>query len=298
MARQQTGGRGRALVFLFVGLLAAGGMTYGLWVMIQGYQAELEELSKKEESVKIVVAARALSQGRTLGEEDLTLKEVPPAFVPPTTFTDPAELYGRVPKERVLPGEYVREERLANPESGVGLNAIIPRGMRALSLNITNGSAVSGFLNPGNYVDVLVTIQDEDGDDKNTVTMLQAVQLLAVDNRLGETAIGTADKQPSVTMAVTPEQAQLVTHSNSEGAVTLTLRNDIDVTQVETHGTTASAFIGLPERTVRNVRKADFSKQDAATTTELQIIRGGNSEVLEYDELGEIRRQRQQRRRR
>ena len=56
--------------------------------------------------------------------------------------------------------------------------------MRAVSLDISGGSAVSGFLNPGNYVDIIVTIGDQ-GSPLQTVTLLQVVTVLAVNDRLG-----------------------------------------------------------------------------------------------------------------
>jgi pilus assembly protein CpaB len=149
-----------------------------------------------------------------------------------------------VPRERILALEFIREERLADPEAGIGLNAIIPRGMRALSINISDGSAVSGFLNPGNYVDVLVTIEGDETREAETRTLLQAVTVLAVNSRLGNSAEALERARPSVTLAVTPDLAEKLAHAVAQGAVTLTLRNDIDVTHVETHGALVSNLLG------------------------------------------------------
>jgi pilus assembly protein CpaB len=158
----------------------------------------------------------------------------------------PEQAVGRVPRERILSQEFIREERLADPEAGVGLNAIIPRGMRAISINISDGSAVSGFLNPGNYVDVLVTIEGDDNREAETNTLLQAVTVLAVNNRLGNTTSESSGdrSRASVTVAVTPDLAEKLTHAVAQGTVTMTLRNDIDVTHVETHGAFASSLLG------------------------------------------------------
>lgn len=244
MARQ-TGGRIRAAVFLLVSLGAAVVASFVIYTVVQNYQKELVDAQLPEETVQVMVAAADLYQGKTIIVEDLAMTELPPDYVPDAVLRQPEQAVGRVPRERILAQEFIREERLADPESGVGLNAIIPRGMRAISINITGGSAVSGFLNPGNYVDILVTFAGGQGEETETITLLQAVTVLAVDARLGGSGTGAGDRAaPSITLAVTPEQAEKLTHSNSQGAITLTLRNDIDVTHVETHGAMSNDLLG------------------------------------------------------
>ncbi|MCO4744045.1 MAG: Flp pilus assembly protein CpaB [Proteobacteria bacterium] len=276
MARQNTGGRGRAIAFMGIALFMASGAAYGLYALVQDYETQLAEARQREQNVPVVIAARNLAQGGTLGEEDLTVFEVPPHFVPATTFSRPEDVYGRVPKERVLKHEYLREERLAQAEEGTGLNAIIPRGMRALPVNITNGSAVSGFVMPGNYVDVLVSVNNGVvTNEKQTLTLLQAVQVLAVDNMVGQgEALNTGKQAPSVTLALTPEDALKMTHSVREAAVTLTLRNDIDVTEVETNGASPKDLIGKDSMRKKVRRGSGTSSSTATTTTTLKIIRG------------------------
>ncbi len=285
MARRRTGGRTRAAIFLLASLGAAVVFTFFVFKLIERYQEQLAQAQQQEETRVVVVAARTLHQGQTLTVEDLQRIEVPPAFIPETTFQYPEDVIGRVPRERILLGEFLREERLADPESGVGLNAIIPRGMRAISINITDGSAVSGFLNPGNYVDILVTLAGTDGTER-TVTLIQACYVLAVDDRLGGDYGARRNEgavRPSVTLAVTPEQAQRLAHAHIKGDVTLTLRNDIDVTQVETHGASANKLIGVAGKTgipMRDVRPAARPGAAPAPSreTDLQIIRGGKIE--------------------
>jgi pilus assembly protein CpaB len=281
MARA-TGGRNRAALFLFVSLLAAVVATIFMWRLIRGYQDELAKIQIPEQTVQVVVAQKTLFQGETIREEHVALQDVPPDFIPETVFFNLDEVIGRVPRERVLIDEYIRDERLADPEAGVGLNAIIPRGMRAVSMNITDASAVSGFLNPGNYVDVLVTIKPRGSirsQKPKTITLLQAVYVLAVDNRMGGEDSQDGKVKPSVTLALTPEQAEMVTHAKIEGAVTLTLRNDVDVTKVETHGAQNGVLIGRAENPAMSVKELIQKVQPAASDkpkgSELHIIRGG-----------------------
>lgn len=274
--------RTTAFIFLGVALMASGLFALFLIRTFQGYESEIARAGEDVEAVQVVVARGELTQGVTLTEEDLEIVEVPAEFKPPGSFEYIEDVKNRVPKERILAGEFIRDERLASAESGVGLNAIIPQGQRALSINVSDGSAVSGFLNPGNYVDVLVTITDEDRRNK-TVTLLQAVRVLAVDSRLGSDQNNPDVRgtyKPSVTLAVTPEQAEKLAYSNIEGDVVLTLRNDIDVTGQEVNPVSGSDLLGrvqIPLETIAPTPKPVRPAPEPERPRDLLIIRGNNS---------------------
>jgi pilus assembly protein CpaB len=291
MAQRQAGVPARAVGFLLVSAVAALAAVAFVWRVIQSYEEQLAAVSKPEPKVSVVVAAHTLSQGETIEAEDVRLAEVPPAFVPETSMRELEQVVGRVPMERVLGGEYVRTERLAPTENGPGLNAIIPRGKRAASVNITDASAVSGFLNPGNFVDVLLTIQDtSDGSRmvQKTITLFQAVPVLAVNARLGSVEEERDVSQdgirhaPSVTVALTPDEVTRLAHATAQGSLTLTLRNDIDVTQQKTNPVRANTLIGRVENPavpVAPLPKAKPKAASAPSTGTLEIISGGNVRV-------------------
>lgn len=281
MARRNNS-RITAMVFLAVALLAAAVFVLFLIQTFRGYEDQLAEAGQGVEMQTIVVASHELTQGLTLSETDVAIREIPVTFVPDGSFEYLEDVINRVPKERILAGEYIRNDRLASAESGVGLNAIIPQGQRAVSINVNDGSAVSGFLNPGNYVDVLVTIRGDDRKEQ-TVTLLQAVRVLAVDSRLGsssENPDARGTYKPSVTLAVTPEQAERLAYSNIEGDVILTLRNDIDVTGQETHTTTSSSLLGQAVIPLSSIAPTPKPRAPTATRDrpqELLIIRGSET---------------------
>jgi pilus assembly protein CpaB len=274
MARRNTGGRIRALMFLVISFAAAAIASVVIYFVISSYQAELGRVTKPDEVVGVMVAKQDIWQGKTIQPEDLTMIELPQDYVPESVLRSQEQAVGRVPRERILAHEFIREERLADPEAGVGLNAIIPRGMRALSINISDGSAVSGFLNPGNYVDVLVTIDGDEAREAETRTLLQAVTVLAVNNRIGSTVENVERMRPSVTVAVTPDQAEKLTHAVAQGEVTLTLRNDIDVTHVETHGAMARILLGGQTDDKRITVKEWTARTRASADGTVTIIQG------------------------
>ncbi|MCA9489454.1 MAG: Flp pilus assembly protein CpaB [Myxococcales bacterium] len=254
MARS-TGGRLRAGFFLALSSLAAFAAVGTVYVVLDDLQATLDGIGQGP-TVRVLVASHDLGQGSAITAEDLALVEVPPQYVPMGVMLTSDQAVGRVVRERVLGSEFIREERLADPSGGYGLNAIIPRGMRAVSLDLTDGSAVSGFLAPGNYVDVLVTLPGE-SDVSETVTLLQATTVLAVAGDLGseDASRGSGRRAPTITVSVTPEEAERVSHAIAQGKVTLTLRGDIDVTHAETHGARASSLLGEDEQERVTIRQ-------------------------------------------
>ncbi|MCB9686693.1 MAG: Flp pilus assembly protein CpaB [Alphaproteobacteria bacterium] len=243
MARS-TGGRLRAGFFLALSTVAATAAVGTVYVVLADLQGTLDGI-EPDPTVQVLVASHDLGQGRAITPDDLSLVEMPPRYVPDGVMRTSDQAVGRVVRERVLGSEFIREERLADPTGGYGLNAIIPRGMRAVSLDLTDGASVSGFLAPGNYVDVLVTLPDEK-EASETVTLLQATTVLAVSTDMGgeEVEARGGKRAPTITVAVTPDQAERVSHAIAQGKVTLTLRGDIDVTHAETHGARASSLLG------------------------------------------------------
>ena len=148
MSKQQGSGNSsviRAVIFLSVAGVTGVAAVVILYQLFTTYQARIQEASKEEETRWVIVAASDLYQGVAIREEDIYAVKIPPRFLPldgrdqAGIFGTPEGVIGRYPRERILSNEFIREDRLSDPEAGIGLNAIIPRGMRALSINIQGG---------------------------------------------------------------------------------------------------------------------------------------------------------------
>ena len=290
MARDGSSGPIRALIFLALAVGLGSLSLVALYRLITEYQLKIDEAKRPEDVVMVIVAARDLYQGVTITEEDLYAVQIPPKYLPEGVFLSPEHVVGRIPRERILANEFVRADRLADPESGVGLNAVIPRGMRAISVNVDDGAALSGFLNPGNYVDVLVTVTPEidSGQGKpETNTLLQAIFVLGVNSRMHKESADEAREargrqKPSVTLLVTADQAEEVAHAENMGEIVLSLRNDLDVN--------VSALTGVDVDDLRSklapqpviVRRPKPVKK----CREMEIIAGGEKRILLVDEQG------------
>lgn len=292
----------RALVFLALAVVASGAAIFVLFQLVDSYQSRVQSADQLVQSSYAIVAQRDLFPGLTITEDDVVLLEIPDDVVPINGFANPQEVVGRIPRERILANEFVRRERLADKNLGTGLNALISQGSRAISIDIDDGRGLSGFLNPGNYVDVLVTIVPDTKDEPpETRTILQTLQVLAVRGRLvrdhtdlsapgalpgaeGEPAPPpqrTAQRRqsvaPSVTLQVTPDQAEQIAHADAKGTITLVLRNDLDLQEHPTDGVTIAEIIEKEDVVqVRHARPPEPPKQT------LLIYKGTDAREYEY----------------
>ena len=123
---------------------------------------------------------------------------------------------------------------------GSELARIVKSKLRAVSINVGGNNAVSSLIAPNDRVDVLGTFtfpsDDTPGDVKNvTLTILQDVTVLATGQRMANdnsglfNAPGRQAAYSTVTLEVTPNEAELLVFAeNSQGRLTLTLRNPLD----------------------------------------------------------------------
>jgi pilus assembly protein CpaB len=299
MAKESGGGGAlRALMFLAAAVISGSLALVALYNLITSYQVKIDEAKRPEDKVMVIVAARDLYQGVTINEEDLYAVQIPPKYLPEGVFLSPEHVVGRIPRERILANEFVRADRLADPESGVGLNAIIPRGMRAISINIADGAALAGFLNPGNYVDVLVTIKPDEKEEKDkkppeTKTILQAVFVLGVNSRMKQEGAEEAQKKrgsqkPSVTLLTTADQAEQIAHAENLGEMTLTLRNDLDVSYTVLEGIDMDGLrrkIEVKPQVVRKTARAAAAPAPTKQCIEIKMVSGSETRIQLVDPI-------------
>lgn len=198
----------------------------------------------QEEKVDLVVAARPLTVGMTLTAEDVKLIKVLPAAFPKGGFSKIEDVAQRPVILNILLEEPVLEGRLAPKGSGSGLAPVIPPGMRAVSVRVTDVVGVAGFVQPGLKVDVLVTGRPPRGEAPMTSTVLQNIMVLSSGTMLAPDARGQAINAQSVTLLVTPEQAEILTLASNEGRIQLVLRNSKDNEVRPTPGSNVTKLYG------------------------------------------------------
>lgn len=188
--------------------------------------------------VRVVVAKAAITPGTVLTQELLTLQNVPGEAPPHGTFTDASQVVGRATTAPLIQGQPINTNLLAPPGAGGGLASLIPQGMRAITINVDESQSLAGMLAPGSMVDVVTTFQGGTAGPESK-TVVQNVKVTAVGHRKGPSPI-SGDAPPevfkTVTLLVTPEQAEAVELASSVSRPRLVLRTDGDTQILETAG--------------------------------------------------------------
>src|SRR5215208_3909279 len=127
--------------------------------------------------VRIVVAKRDIAPGHTLDPNDLTSAAFPPDSIPRGSFRQETEVVGRVAALQVIQGQPLLDSFLAMTGSGAGVQAIVPPGMRAVTVEVNEFSGVAGLLVPGCCVDVVSTLPDQQTKVSIARTIVQNVKV-------------------------------------------------------------------------------------------------------------------------
>lgn len=202
--------------------------------------ARTEQVEMKD----LVVAAKALNVGTTIKPGDVTVNKVPLAAFPKSGFMKVEEVLDRPVVSNILAEEAVIEGRLAPRGSGAGLAPVIPVGMRAVTVRVNDVVGVAGFVLPGMRVDITVTGRPPLGTETLTTTVLQNITVLSAGQTMAPDSRGQAINAPTVTLLVTPEQAEVIILAGSEGRIQLVLRNGSDNEIQKTRGVTANSLYG------------------------------------------------------
>lgn len=217
-------------------------------LLIYGY---LQRKGKAEEATiqtqPVVVAAIDLFWGTVLTQEMLKRVHFLKGSLTGGFSSNPSSLVGRVLIYPVKANEPIFESRLApmNIKTG-GVAAVISLRKRAVAVKVDKVIGVSGFIQPGNRVDVLITLATGKSYVPVTKTILENILVLAVGSETKERR-GVDEKSSStdvITLEVTPGDAEKLALAAIEGRLQLALRNFSDTENVVTYGTTLSTLLG------------------------------------------------------
>jgi pilus assembly protein CpaB len=222
-------------------------------------QRQENAVAQPQSMARIAVASLDLPFGTPLTSDNVRLVAWPGDSVPPGAYheEDAQRLLasGNVAIRPIAAGEPILLSRVS--ERAV-LSANIPPDMRAVTVPIDPVSGVAGFVTPGDVVDVMLTrkIQGDgaSSDDQMVTTVLENVQVLAVDTRVGEQNTETAADSKTATLQVFPEGAQKLALASQIGRLSLALRNVEDQSPatgqrvVTTRDRSLSGGLYMPER--------------------------------------------------
>lgn len=212
-------------------LLMIGALALGLGFIVATYvykNLQSRSSGPSEPGIDVIVAADDLQVGTRVEEHDIKIIKIPVSALPPNAPRRRSDVLGRGVIIPMTKGEFILPTKLAAENAGAGLPALIPPGMRAVSVRVNDVVSVAGFVTPGTRVDVLLTGTPTGNNEQETTTVLQNVAVLASGNHLERTSTGEAQNVPVITLEVTPDDAQRLTLASSQGKIQLALRNPVD----------------------------------------------------------------------
>ena len=262
-------------------------LSFGLTVAI-GANIVSKKLnpSKKVETQEIIVVAQPIARGVSLTKEMLAVQSLPVDSVPEGAITEMKVALNRVVAVAVKKGVLLTGHLAAKEKKGI--RALLDDGLRAFTIHTPDlASGVAGLIRPGDHVDVLLTVTNRQSDDPaggaETVTLLQDIEILAVDQNLTDqppkeenprrSTHGKSTIQ-SVPLMATPEQTVRLSLAQSKGTLHLSLRNPRMAsprTAEQTEPGPAVTFNELLGRETAKTPGVSLSPQDpvpAVTTTE------------------------------
>ncbi len=188
------------------------------------------------ERAEVVYAAADVKPGETVAEAMLEIRKVPVEEIPEDAIRKFSEAVERAALGQIDKGDMLRQKKLAERGAGRGMAALIKPGMRAFTIQTpTFSSSLAGFLLPGYKVDVLLTNSSNGGADDETggavtTTLLQNVEILAIHTVVNAPTANKINPEDarSITLMVTPEDAEKLDLGQNKGTLHLSLRNQKD----------------------------------------------------------------------
>ena len=189
-------------------------------------------------------AASVEIPARTVVEDKMIVKvQVPKGTKIAAGISDKSKIVGRLTKERIIKDELILPDRLYNDEK-TNMAFIIPAGKRAVTIGVNEVTEVGDFLIPGDYVDVIATFDEANVEiggskiyyPKYTKIILQNIQVLGVAQNMQVLKEKDKDLPASVTLAVTPGEAERLVLADESGVLRLALKPAADNSTIQANG--------------------------------------------------------------
>jgi pilus assembly protein CpaB len=194
-------------------------------------------------SVQVVVADAEISSGTALKPNLVRVIKWPKEIIPPQAAHTVAQVANRVVMMPLTKGEPVLLSKLAPEGSAAGLGALIRGDNQAFTLKVDDVSGVAGFIHPGARVDVLMILPSMKNINEHlSKVILQDLKVLTAGQIWEQTGTSKPTPVNTVTLEVTPHQAEILNLASTQGKIRLTLRNITNKKITPTDGILTSYF--------------------------------------------------------
>lgn len=227
------------IIALFFGLIAA----YGISNFLRQQRLAAEEFRKSTQD--ILVAAKEIPPGTPITNEMVKPTLYLKTSIPPGAFSSSQQVIGKISRVKIAVNEPLLDTRLGDK---AGLTVLLTPGHRAIAVRVNEVVGVSGFIAPNDRVDVIahVTYPATDGSPARQISkiVLQNKRVLSVAQNT-ERRSGEAQVASTITLELTPEEAEKLAVASLEGQIVLALRATQDNDEVHTRGSTTRDLLNI-----------------------------------------------------
>ncbi len=275
--------RGVFGLVLAAGVVLAGGAVY----LAQGYIAQTEAQLLAEQQaraltgplVEVFVVNKLKKYGEPILADDVQKVWMQEQFLPETIYRTAEEIF---PPNEDKPRYVLRTMeafepllaiKVTEPGQPAGLTGQLSAGMRAFAINVDVSTGVSGFLQPGDNVDVWWSGSSSSSGESFTQLIETSVAIVAVDQATSERATA-AEIARTVTVEVSPEQVGRLAQAQATGRLTLSLVGNNDTAEVGAIEVNSAELLGIKEQEIVEVQQEQICTvrtRKGAETVETEI---------------------------
>lgn len=253
--------RGMFGLVLVAGVALAGSAVYLAKGYIGQTQSELQQERQLRAQVGPIVQVYVVNKNKNYGEalapEDVQLVYWPQNSLPEGVFTDEAQLFPTGTKDsryilrQMDKFEPLLVSKVTNPGEPAGLTGQIAKGMRAFAIKVDVASGVSGFVQPGDRVDVYWTGAVDGLGSELTKSIESSIRIIAVDQQADASAGAVVAR--TVTVAATPAQVARLAQAQATGRLALSLVGSGDDTVTEAIQVNSRELLNIQQQEVVQV---------------------------------------------
>ena len=269
--------------YIFFGSAAVIGLITSLlvvgWLQNAANSHVAEAVIPVVSTAEVVVTKADLAWGTKLTPEMLQVVNYPAGALPEGYYKNVEDLKDAVLLNDLKMNEVVLRTKLASGKDvGSGVAAVTDPSKRAMSVKVDEVIGVSGFIKPGDHVDVMVTIEP-DSKSQNPIAkmILGNLKVLAAGMQYEKTASGEKDPKPVqvMTLEVDIEEAEKLALASTQGKLRLALRNPLNVEKVLTKGANVASLLA-------SFRTKEAKKQVEPESFYVEVIKGGDRKQLKF----------------
>jgi pilus assembly protein CpaB len=246
--------------------------------------------------LRVLVAAGSLPPGTILERTHLVWQDWPAGGNVEGYFTEaaskPEELVGAVVRHGLAQGAPLTRDGVIQPGDRSFLAAVLRPGYRAVSVAVSASTGVSGFIRPGDRVDVILSRVSQGGANPSvaTDTILSGVRVVGVDQRVSSETSEVVVPE-TATLEVTRSQAEAIAAASELGKLSLALRSVAAANDDPPEGMSVAPFwregsspasAAAPVAAHSAARARESIETEPQTTTALrtvEVVRGMNTSV-------------------